>query len=264
MVVKIDHLSLKDTAESGQCFRWKKLEDSKYGIVAYGHYLEISQDGDEFTLSCSEDEWNNIWSWYFDMDTDYYRIERLIKDSGDAHLIECYEKGCGIRILRQDLWEMIVSYLISQNNNITRISKTIDLVCERAGILAEGACDQYSFPKPNELDVALFEDRSLGLGYRDVYLREIYEWAVENPTWVNGLHKLSYDEARRELLLRKGIGPKVADCICLFGLHHVEAFPIDTHVKQLLLKYYPNGFDFQYFEGVSGIVQQYLFNYEIH
>ena len=109
----------------------------------------------------------------------------------------------------------------------------------------------------------VFDDRSMGFGYRAQYLKEIYEYGANNPDWLDNLRKMSYDEAMESLLTRKGIGKKVANCICLFGLHHVDAFPIDTHVKQLLDKYYSDGFDFERYKGVAGIIQQYLFYFEL-
>lgn len=264
MIRKIDHLNLKETAYSGQCFRWKEISDKKFSIVAYGKYLEIEDLGDnQFELSCDESDWDNIWATYFGIDDDYEAIEQKIMASGDVHLIEAFKKGSGIRILKQDVWEMVVSYLISQNNNISRIKNSIDLICKKAGFLVPGTIDQYRFPLPGELLPEFFDDKSLGLGYRDIYLKEIYSFALDNEDWIEKLCKLGYEEAKQELLKRKGIGPKVAECICLFGLHHVGAFPIDTHVKQLLAKYYPDGFDHEYYRGVAGIVQQYLFFYEI-
>lgn len=196
------------------------------------------------------------------MDTDYQAIENRIIAFDDAHLCEAYNKGRGIRILRQDLWEMIVSFMISQNNNIKRISGSIEKFCETAGLLCKGG-EGYRFPKPGEVDLSIFDDKSLGFGYRAPFLKEIYEYAQNNPKWLENLKEMNYSDAYKCLLERKGIGPKVANCICLFGLHHVEAFPIDTHVRQLLDKYYPDGFNHEYFSGVSGIIQQFLFYYEI-
>jgi len=270
MIKKIDHLNLKQTAYSGQCFRWKELAEGRFGVTAFGNYLEISEteDADSFELSCNEQEWNSVWASYFDMETDYMHIEELITASDDEHLKLAFSEGSGIRILKQDLWEMIISYLISQNNNITRIKRSIDVFCERCGYVAKGCPDgitAYRFPNPEDsLPEGIFDDASLGLGYRNVYLKEMYAFAKENPEWLETLRNMDYITVREELLKRKGIGPKVADCISLFGLHHIEAFPIDTHVKQLLAKYYPEGFDHAYFEGVAGIIQQYLFYYELN
>lgn len=266
--IEIGNMNLDQIAASGQCFRWKKLETkkegtSKYAIVAFGKYLEIEQSGQHFSLTCDEAEWNEIWMHYFDLDTDYEDIKRRIADSDDEHLKEAYKIGNGIRILKQDLWEIIVSFIISQNNNIKRITKSIDELCVRSGFLCEECENGYRFPLPGEVDMALFDDRTMGFGYRNTYLKEIYEFAAANPSWIEQLKGMTYDEAMESLLKRKGIGKKVANCICLFGLHHVDAFPIDTHVKQFLEEYYPDGFDFERYEGIAGIIQQYLFYYEI-
>ncbi len=260
---KIDNLDLKQIADSGQCFRWKNTGENEYTIVAFDKAIKITQDGNEFTFDCDEDEWNSVWRDYLDMDTDYAGIAKLIADGTDEHLKEAYAYGSGVRILKQDLWEMIVTFMISQNNNIKRITNSVDLLCSRCGRPIEGHEGMYTFPKPGEVADEVFEDRSMGFGYRASYLKEIYSYGLQNPDWLDKLRKMSYDEAMTSLLERKGIGKKVANCICLFGLHHVDAFPIDTHVKQLLDKYYSDGFDFERYNGVAGIIQQYLFYFEL-
>lgn len=259
-LIQIDHLDLRQIAESGQCFRWKQKGDDTYVIpglkLENGRLadLQITQLGEEFKVSCSEDDWNSHWSNYFDLSTDYKHIEAMIMDSSDEHAKVAFADGEGIRILRQDLWEIIVTFLISQNNNIKRITASVEEICRRNNGL---------FPYPGEIDSKFFDDRTLGLGYRVPYLSDIYEYALANPSWLDELRQMSYEDAFSELKKRNGIGPKVANCICLFGLHHIDAFPIDTHVKTLLERYYPNGFDFNYYAGFAGIVQQYLFYYEL-
>ncbi|MCR5311184.1 MAG: 8-oxoguanine DNA glycosylase [Lachnospiraceae bacterium] len=257
-----DNFDLEQTAESGQCFRWRKISEGEYLIPAFCRALKVKQDGNRFSFSCDDKEWKEIWKDYLDFDRDYGKIGECIKRSGDRHLAECFEKGCGIRVLSQDLWEMIVSFMISQNNNIPRIRGSIEKICALAGKRIEGT-DVYAFPGPSDLSPGAFDDASLGLGYRAGYLKEMFEYTAENPEWLEGLKKLSYEEARKLLISKKGIGPKVADCVCLFGLSHRDAFPVDTHIKQLLSKYYPGGFDTKPYEGFGGIIQQYLFYYEI-
>ena len=244
---------------SGQCFRWHELCNGRVGVISSGKYIEMSKERDGVSFTFDEAD-RAYWSAYFDLDFDYERIEKLIEGSGDEHLKEAFSLGSGVRILKQDLWETIVSFMISQNNNIGRIRNSIEAICERAGIEVEGG---YAFPGPFDLDVSVFDDKTLGLGYRAPYLKEIFSFAKENPDWLDDLSKMDYEKAMKSLLERTGIGPKVANCICLFGLHHVDAFPVDTHVKQLLSKYYQNGFDFEYYKGVAGIIQQYLFCYEL-
>lgn len=271
MIISLDHFDLDLIANSGQCFRWKKICDNpvSYEIIHKGHYLKMSQlsssstNTKQFELSCDQDTYENIWKNYFDEDTDYVSIEKSIYASNDSHLIECFEKGFGIRILRQDLWEMIVSFLISQNNNIKRISNSIEAICKKAGLPSVENPEAFRFPEPDDVDPDFFNDSSLGLGYRVPYLMEIYRYGKQNPNWLNGLKAMTFDEAYKELLSHLGIGPKVSNCICLFGLHHTQAFPIDTHIKQLLNKYYDGHFDTDRFPDFAGIIQQYLFYYEI-
>lgn len=262
--MKLEYFNPKQITESGQCFRWQQLSANSFSLVAFGKYLEITQNDDtDFEFSCSEEEFNEVWKAYFDLEFDYKKIEKLIEKSGDEHVKEAFLLGSGIRILNQNLWEVIISFLISQNNNIKRISNSIESICRKAGIATSEKEDAFCFPGAFDVEPEFFMDKSLGLGYRDVYLRDMYEYTRENPTWFLRLREMDYEDAKKELLKRKGIGPKVADCICLFGLHKVDAFPVDTHVKQLLAKYYPKGFDFSYYKGVAGIIQQYLFFFEL-
>lgn len=234
-------------------------------------------------LSCNEADWLSHWCEYFDIvpstcysaqastcnDSSYRSpgsnsldvydvVHTLITTSDDEYLKRAYFNGEGIRILRQDIWETIVSFMISQNNNITRISGSIEKICDLAGL------PYNMFPNPSQMHADWFDDPSLGLGYRNVYIKEILEYVNANPTWLTDLTHMSYKEAYDSLTSQKGIGPKVANCICLFGLHHIEAFPIDTHMKQILSTYYPQGFPLERYNNVAGIVQQYMFNYKLH
>ena len=263
MITKhIDHLDLRQTAMSGQCFRWRCISDDTYNIVGYGRNLDITQNGDLFTLSCDEREWEDVWHHYFDLDTDYTHVEELIMTSGDEHLMESFNQGSGIRILNQELWEMIITFIISQNNNIKRITNGVEMLCEACGREIPGSA-RKTFPNPNEGRSEVFLDRSFGFGYRDQYLLKMFQAATENYSQIEALKNMSYEDAMSSLMSYTGIGRKVANCICLFGLHHIDAFPVDTHVKQLLAKYYPEGFDFERYKGCAGIVQQYLFYYEL-
>lgn len=268
MKIKIDNFNLEQIALSGQCFRWKKIDDNTYIVPAYGHAVKIVSSGNNFDFSCSEEDWNNIWKEYFDISRDYADIERRILSGKDEHLKNAFAYGSGIRILKQNLWEMIFSFMVSQNNNIKRISKTIELVCEYCGCkVAEYNNSDfkiYRFPDAEEIPLEIFDDSSFGFGYRAEYLKEICEYVCANPDWTSRLMSMSYDEAFASLIERKGIGAKVANCICLFGLSHVNAFPIDTHVKKLLAKHYPNGIDLSNFKNDAGIIQQYLFYYDLN
>ena len=251
-----ENFDLDQIAESGQVFRWISIDpgdhDTAYEIPAFGERLRIYQKGTKLCASCSEEDWDRIWRSYFDMDTDYGAVLESIRSSEDEFLISAGEKGRGIRILRQELWEMIITFMISQNNNIPRIKKSVEKICERC-------TGKDSFPSPDRIDPHIFDDTSLGLGYRAPYLKEMCVYADTHPDFLRELKEMPYDDAFERLISFKGIGKKVAGCICLFGLHHIDAFPIDTHIKKVLDRYYPGGFDKGPYEGFAGIVQQYMF-----
>lgn len=243
--IHIDHMDLNQIANSGQCFRWKQINDNTYKIPAFGRELIISQDRDLFTLSCDESEWNSIWRNYFDLDTDYNEAEKIVMASDDDFLKAAYKYGSGIRILRQDLWEVIISFIISQNNNIPRIRKSI-----------EQLCDEVDGRFPTYIELARMDLSDKGLGYRDKYIESAILW------WWAYLKDINKN-FKESLMKIKGVGNKVADCICLFSLHQLDSFPIDTHIKKIIEREYdgkmPEWVNCKY----AGLFQQYLFFYEL-
>lgn len=283
---------LPSIMDSGQAFRIRQLGNGEFLVVAGNRAVTIRQEtaarqeiavgggpernapktgkwwkSEEVRLlfSCSRATFEEFWRDYFDLERDYGAIRRSI-DPSDTFLLEAAEYGRGIRILHQDLWETIVSFLISQNNNILRIRRSIEALCRRYGkkieiSAAEGeSC--YSFPIPEAIAEGSLDGlQGLGLGYRDKYILEMARRCAgaAGQEWLNLLAGSGYEEARRLLLAEFGIGKKVADCICLFALRHVEAFPVDTHIRRILEAHYPAGFPFERYEGYAGILQQYLF-----
>lgn len=249
---QIDHMNLNQIANSGQCFRWQQINDNTYKIPAFGRELTISQDGDLFTLSCDETEWNSIWRNYFDLDTNYNEVEKIIMNTNDDFLKTAYQFGRGIRILRQDLWEVIISFIISQNNNIPRIKKSI-----------EKLCSETDGKFPNCFDIYHMDLSNKGLGYRDNYLKDAACWYLDLGIYKN-LKQQHTDSLHQYLMLIKGVGEKVANCICLFGLHRLNSFPIDTHIKKIMDREYngkmPEWVDSKY----AGLFQQYLFYYDLN
>ncbi len=244
--IHIDHMDLNQIANSGQCFRWEQINDNTYKIPAFGRELIISQDRDLFTLSCDESEWNSIWSNYFDLDTDYNEAEQIVMESDDEFLKAAYKYGSGIRILRQDLWEVIISFIISQNNNIPRIRKSI-----------EQLCDEVDGRFPTYIELARMDLSDKGLGYRDKYIESAILW------WWAYLKDINKN-FKESLMKIKGVGNKVADCICLFSLHQLDNFPIDTHIKKIIEREYdgkmPEWVNCKY----AGLFQQYLFFHELN
>lgn len=259
------NFDIAQICNSGQCFRMKQLEGNTYAVIAGEKYLELSQNGADCIFNCSEEEFEDFWKQYFDLDMDYGKCRELIHPK-DTYLNSAAEFGSGIRILNQDLWEMIVSFLISQQNNIMRIRKCIQNICEKYGEQVEGVDGNiyHTFPSAEAL-AFLPEDelKSSNLGYRSKYVVRTAKSIVEGDVSLDEIRDMPYKNAREDLLKLFGVGEKVADCICLFALHHLEAFPVDTHINQALKKHYPRGFPKRRYKGYEGIMQQYIFYYEL-
>lgn len=260
-----EHFSLKQISRSGQCFRLEPLGDERYALTAFGKYLEAEETREEICFGCSAEEFEQIWKEYFDLDRNYGEIIASV-DEKDYYLQKAVSYGNGIRILKQDLWEMIISFIISQQNNIKRIRKCIDLLCRKYGEerrTEEGKC-YYIFPVPEKLAAASIEDLyACNLGYRSRYIQKTAQSIVMGEVSLDEIRSMNYDKARSELLKLYGIGEKVADCICLFALHHLDAFPRDTHINKVLGSQYPEGFPFEKYHGFSGVLQQYVFYYDL-
>jgi len=270
----IEDMDLAQIAKSGQCFRMNELKGTpdeggpfQYEIIATNKILRVGKDNcsNEFVFDCEKKEFDDYWRHYFDLETDYGKIKALA-DPNDSFMCNAIIFGSGIRILNQDIWEMIVTFLISQQNNIPRIRKCVENICQKYGeVITTTTTTKYAFPTPRAL-AFLDEDALMdcNLGYRSKYVvRAARE--VENGTLdTYALMEMDYEAARKRLLEVYGIGKKVADCICLFALHHVDAFPIDTHIKQILDREYSGEFPFERYSGFAGIIQQYIFYYELN
>ena len=263
---KIPCFDLEQTAGSGQVFRMIPApgRTNTWQVISQGHVCFIRQENDIFFLECGPDL-ENFWKNYFDLNTDYEKMIASI--TPDDHYLKAASKaGQGIRILRQDTWEMIITFLISQQNNISRIRSCIERLCVRYGEkLKAGDTEYYSFPTPQQLSGATEEElRRLGMGYRARYIVETTRSILEGEVSLEKLYQMKYyRRARKELMKLSGVGEKVADCICLFALHHMDAFPIDTHIRQVLDEHYRRGFPNRRYHGMRGIMQQYIFYYEL-
>lgn len=280
MELQIPCMDLAQIAASGQCFRMEAQKDGTYVVIAGEHYLRLRQEdtgqengrkgageeGCRFTFFCTEEEFQGFWKGYFDLERDYAGIIRSI-DPADGYLSRAAEFGRGIRILKQDLWEMLITFILSQQNNIPRIRRCVGLLCENYGIRKKsaGGEEYFSFPSAKALAGAEPEDLlACNLGYRAKYIQRTARMAAEGELDLQNLSSLPYEEAKKELMKLYGVGIKVAECVCLFALHHVEAFPIDTHISQVLKEHYPEGFPFHRYSGIAGILQQYIFYDELH
>ena len=265
--LKQKNFDLRQIAISGQAFRMNEISNGRFEIIARDRYLLAEQDEKGICrFGCSEEEFRSFWYSYFDLETDYGKFISAI-DENDAFLTAAAKSCPGLRILRQDPWEMVVTFLISQQNNITRIKRCVENICTRYGEKKTSPDGKvyHAFPLPEAL-AGLPEDALMAdnLGYRSKYVVRTAGEIARGEFKIESLAGMSYEETREKLLKLYGVGVKVADCICLFGLHHIEAFPIDTHIKQMLAREYDNRFPFERYDGFAGVIQQYIFYHELH
>lgn len=290
ITIRDKHFSVRQICQSGQCFRLEPFgagkgqaggeglgaekntgekpeekSEERYSLIAFGTYLDIRQCGEEVTLSCSQEDFDRIWKNYFDLEEDYGRIIASI-DPSDTYLLKAADFGSGIRILRQELWEMIISFIISQQNNIKRIRRCIDLLCRSFGErkTSEEGVVYYAFPTVQALAQADIQElAACNLGYRSKYVKQTAESIWQKKVDLERIAAMNYAGAMTELQRLCGVGRKVADCVCLFALHMTDAFPVDTHINRVLKEQYPKGFPFEKYPGYAGSLQQYIFYYDL-
>ena len=330
MIIKtLKNFNIRQIADSGQCFRMIPYgpDDLRaaYRVISGGHFLIVEQSGEKVIFHCPDDEFT-YWEHYFDLGTDYNTYIRAV-DPADEYLAKAADFGSGIRILNQDLWEMIITFIISQQKTIPAIRALVDALSKKYGSrhkippecnfhnpasappgmqFSDGSAVQpasviyqenlsasataftdtapgyyYSFPTPEELNRASPDDLlALKLGYRARYIKRACEDVCSGKLDLNRLRGLNYTDSMEALLSCYGIGVKVANCICLFGLHQIGAFPVDTWIKKILLREYapksqctghvPESRlcealieeNFSKYTGVAGVLQQYIFFYE--
>jgi N-glycosylase/DNA lyase len=254
--IYLPDFSLRQIANSGQCFRMKEISPGVWKVIALNKRLQIRKEKGSscYIFECSRREFEEIWFDYFDLGRDYSKIKADIKATGDPYLTAAINYGHGLRILRQDLWETILTFLISQQNNIPRIKNTVAKLCEPYGC---------QFPTANMLSQYREDDfLALGLGYRAKYLKNIVKAAVDGDLNLDELKNMDFCGVVSFLKRFDGIGNKVANCIALFGLHQIDAFPIDTWIRRIIDEQYGGNFDKTRFSGYAGIVQQYMFFYQ--
>mgnify|MGYP000408311642 FL=1 len=263
--ISSEYLDMRKIADSGQVFRFNKTDDGSYDLIANNKHLRIqklidNKDINTYELDCSEEDYNKIWKDYFDIDTDY-SIYTDDLDENDVYLQKACEYSKGIRILRQDKWEMLVSFIISQRKSIPAIKSSIEKMAVNLG---EEIDDRiYAFPKPQEIlsaDDTVLE--TCGLGYRLPYIRAAARDVIENGVDLYDSDNLSDEELLEKLKEFKGVGVKVANCVLLFGYHRIGAFPIDVWVEKILNNHYDGTFPMERYKGYAGVLQQYMFFYE--
>jgi len=270
-----ESFELKDIFECGQCFRWNKNENGSYTGVINNGVLNVEKQGEKIIFTGMLDgDIKEVVRFYFDLDRNYEEIKMQLSNI-DKYLKTSVEYGKGIRILNQDLWETIISFIISANNNIPRIKGIIERISKKYGTEIEWNGEKYyTFPTPKQLGKATVEDlRSLGTGFRDIRIYETTQKVLSGEINLNEVQKKDTLSAREELLTLSGVGPKVADCILLFStLKRFDVFPIDVWVRRVMNELYIKNEDEtkvnkkdimkianEKFGNLEGLAQQYLF-----
>lgn len=254
----VDTLSVPLTLDCGQAFRWSEKSDGIWHGVAYSKAVDIVRNGDELIINgCFDEGDEKLWVEYFDLERDYGNICKNLKS--DCHLKTAIEAFPGIRILKQEPWEALCSFIVSQNNNIPRIKGIIERLCVSFGNdLGDG---DFSFPCAEKLAVLTVEDLApLRSGFRAKYIIDAAQKVASGEVDLKKLHTCDIDEARQELIKIKGVGAKVAECTLLYGCGRVDAFPVDVWVRRIMSELYPEGLP-ECTNGVEGIAQQYLFHW---
>ena len=272
VVIKgVKNFELPHIFDCGQCFRWNRIDNGNYIGVAFGKVIEVEKKEDNVTLyNTNEEEFYTTWENYFDLKREYGFIKEEL--SKDQLLKKSVEFGYGIRLLQQQPFELIVSFIISANNRIPMIKKAISNICRNWGNSLEYKGEIfYSFPTPEQLSKASLEEiESCGVGFRGKYIKDTVEKISNNEIDLKTIVELNDDSCHESLQQFSGIGPKVADCIMLFSMGKYSAFPVDVWVKRAMQHFYlaPDvslkkirDFGREKFGELSGFAQQYLFYY---
>ncbi len=258
--IQNEEFNIEKIADSGQCFRMNKSEDGSWQIIAGSRLCRAEEYPDDgyLTIYC-DDKDNEFWKYYFDLDTDYSYF-RKSADSEDTFLSEAVEYGKGIRILRQDPWEMLITFIISQRKNIPAIKACVEKLCGRWGSRIDK--DVFAFPTPSQLSSASLEDLSCcSLGYRAEYVYLAAKAVSSGELDLKRLESYDDESLMDALLALKGVGVKVANCVSLFGFHRIAAFPVDVWIDRVQKEFYEGRFPVEKYEGYAGIMQQYIFYY---
>lgn len=257
--LKIDEFSLRKTFECGQCFRWCEVSENVFKGVAKGKFLTLLNEGDKIIFKdVSIPEFENIWIDYFDLTTDYIDIKNQLLKIHPV-LSEAVKFSSGIRILRQDRWEALCSFIISQNNNIPRIMNIISELCKSFG----ERISENSFSFPSARKISKLDENNLSVlraGFRTKYILDAARKIAEGKIDLKSISSMTLHDARKTLMKICGVGPKVAECTLLYGFHRLDAFPIDVWMKRAM-KTLLNGIDPCELGKYAGVAQQYIFYY---
>ena len=254
----VSDLDLAQTLDCGQSFRWTECEDGSFFGIAFEKSVRVKlEENTLYIENASKADFENIWYDYFDLSLDYGKIRAEISKIHPV-LREAAKYAPGIRILRQEPYEALCTFIISQNNNIKRIKGIVQRLCENFGEKIDGG---YAFPTAESMAKLSPDDLApLRAGFRNRYLIDAAQRVASGEVDLEKCRNCNYDEARAELMKITGVGVKVADCTLLFGLHRIEAFPVDVWMKRAMEKLFPDMKPDDFGE-YAGIAQQYIFHY---
>lgn len=278
MLENLNYFDIRQILESGQVFRFEKISDRSYLLNAKNKLIKIIQQEDSdsvFVHHTNLGELEEIWSSYLDLTTDYKEIVQILSQKDD-YMSQAIAFGRGIRILKQDPWEMLISFILSQNKAIPHIKECIKNITQQFGLpidqYDEYGSTHYTFPTVEQLAVATEEAlRACKVGFRAPYIVDACQKVLNGKLMLNELYVLTAEEAKEKLMQVKGVGPKIADCILLFAYSKTEVFPTDVWIKRVIEGAYFGGktmkpdeiqsFAKEYFGKMAGYAQQYLFFY---
>jgi len=264
MIINSEYFDLEKICKSGQNNRYKVVGENRYRLISLDKILYIQKTDNGWELLCEDNEYEEYWKSYFDMSTDYEKINGLIKPA-DTYLKEAASYSKGIRILNQDKWYTLITFIISQRKSLPAIMSSVEKLCKTCGTYI-GRKDKesiYAFPTPNQ--ILSTSDKKLGtcgLGYRLDYIKSAAAICMYDDTYLEKLNTQDDEALLVKLMEFHGIGPKIAKCIMLFGYKRYNAFPVDVWIKRALEdNYSTSDFDFSSYEPFCGIMQQYIFYY---
>lgn len=251
---------LDDILGCGQCFRWEQLEPGKWKGIVAGRCRTVAQDGSALTFFGTDiSEFQEIWYDYFDFGRDYGAVKALL--CADEAMRRAVEFTPGMRVLRQEPWEALCSFILSQNNNIKRIRGLVERLCENFGEPVDGG---FAFPAAQRLaGLSLEALAPVRCGFRAKYILDAAQKVASGEVDLSKLYTLPVDEACRTLQTINGVGPKVARCALLYGFGRAQCVPVDVWIDRALKAFYPDGMPAG-IESVAGLGQQYLFHYVRH
>ena len=258
-----DDFDLNKIAQSGQCFRAHEFEDGTFRFVSRSNVLYIKKSAPcLYELSCNKTEWKNIWHSYFDFERNYQAIRDAIPKN-DNYMASAANEGRGIRILKQDAWEMLITFIISQRKSIPSIKNSIELLCNAYGELVHTERETLKlFPAPEKLYRASESDlKNCKLGYRVGYIKDAARAICEQKLDLDVISQYDDTSLLEALKTVKGVGDKVANCICLFSYARTAMAPVDTWISKIIESKYKGVNPFPAYGDVAGIMQQYAFFY---